>query len=295
MHGRHTRATLDNNRSRFGGSGSRAGLGRGHGRRVDTRTRLATLTAVCRGVAAVAVHATARALGPVAADGVSKSGAAAPIGSRDASGSNGSARGLTKNGLTRGGGGGRAGNSRGCGSLGGCSIRAAVLAAIGNETVTISRAAVAVRAAAPSVSAVGIARGTAEVLTAAAIIAGGDSGSCGRDRCGWSVGAARQASGSAVSLGGSTPTVLRTAPATVDCAVGVAEQVAVGRAALAVLGVLGLALLGNDLEMGRRDLRVIALDVGNTRVVVTAVLTSQAAAGSVDIAGRVDPVEVDVG
>lgn len=47
--------------------------------------------------------------------------------------------------------------------------------------------------------------------------------------------------------------------------------------------------------MRRRDLGVVALDVGDTLVVFTAVLSGQAAAGSVDLAGRVDPVEVDVG
>lgn len=67
------------------------------------------------------------------------------------------------------------------------------------------------------------------------------------------------------------------------------------RTALAVLGVLGLPLLGDNTEVRRRYLGVVTLDISDALVVVTTVLASQAAAGVVDIAGRVDPVEVDVG
>ena len=98
-----------------------------------------------------------------------------------------------------------------------------------------------------------------------------------------------------MALSGSTPSVLRAAGTAVDCAVGVAEQVAVGRATLTVLGVLGLPLLWDNAKVGRRDLGVVALDIGDTLAVVTAVLPGQAAAGGVDIAGRIDPIEVDIG
>jgi hypothetical protein len=68
-----------------------------------------------------------------------------------------------------------------------------------------------------------------------------------------------------------------------------------GRTTLTVLGVLGLPLLGDNAKVGRRDFGVVALDISDALVVITAVLSSQAAAGGIDIAGRVDPVEVDVG
>lgn len=67
------------------------------------------------------------------------------------------------------------------------------------------------------------------------------------------------------------------------------------RAALTILRVRSLALLRDDLEVGRRDLRMVALNVCNALVVPTAVLASQATVGGVDITSRVDPVEVDVG
>jgi hypothetical protein len=98
-----------------------------------------------------------------------------------------------------------------------------------------------------------------------------------------------------VSVGVTAPSVRRAARALVDCAVGVAEQVAVRRTTLAVLGVLGLSLLGNDLKMRGRDLGVVAPDIRDAGAVLTTVLASQAAVGGVDIAGRVDPAEVDVG
>ena len=68
-----------------------------------------------------------------------------------------------------------------------------------------------------------------------------------------------------------------------------------GRATLAILGVLVLSLLRDDAKVGSRDLGVITLDVRNTRALISAVLSSKTAVGVVDIAGRVDPAEVDVG
>lgn len=157
-----------------------------------------------------------------------------------------------------------------------------------------SRATVSVRATAPAICAVSIAGGTAEVLTTTTVVSGGNSCGLGSHRGSGRVVAARQASSSAVTLGGSTPTVLRAACAAVDCAVGIAEQVTVGRATLAVLRVLGLPLFWHNAEVGGRDLGVIALDIGDT-LAVLAVLPGQATVGRVDIAGRVDPVKVDVG
>jgi hypothetical protein len=249
------------------------------------------------GVSAISVHGAARSLGPRAADGVTKSGTAASIGGLNASGLDGSnidTGRLAEDGLASCGGGRRTGGGSGGGSsLGRSGVLAAILAAIGDEAVAVSRTAVSVGAAASTVRAVGIARGTAEVLTAPAVIPGGNGGGLGSYRLS-RVAAARQTSRSAMALGGSTPTVLRAAGTAVDCALGVAEQVAVGRTTLTVLGVLGLPLLWDDLEVGRRDLGVVALDVGDTVITVT-VLSGQAAAGGVDVASRVDPVEVDVG
>jgi hypothetical protein len=116
-----------------------------------------------------------------------------------------------------------------------------------------SRTAVAVRAAASAISTVGIAASTAKVLTATTIIASGNYGVLGSyrrsGRCSGRVAAAGQASSSAMALGRSTPSVLRAASALVDCAVGVAEQVAVVRSALPVLGVLALPLLWDNAKV----------------------------------------------
>lgn len=160
---------------------------------------------------------------------------------------------------------------------------------------TYSRTAISVRAAAAAVSALRVASGAAEVLTAATVVPVRDSSSLGGNGCGRSVVTAGQAASAAVSVGVTAPSVRRAARTLVDCAVRVAEQVAVGRTTLAVLGVLGLPLLGNDLEVRSRDLGVVAPDIGDARAVLTTVLASQAAVGCVDIAGRVDPAEVDVG
>jgi hypothetical protein len=116
-----------------------------------------------------------------------------------------------------------------------------------------SRTAVAVRAAASAISTVGIAASTAKVLTATTIIASGNYGVLGSyrrsGRCSGRVAAAGQASSSAMALGRSAPSVLGAASALVDCAVGVAEQVAVVRSALPVLGVLALPLLWDNAKV----------------------------------------------
>lgn len=98
-----------------------------------------------------------------------------------------------------------------------------------------------------------------------------------------------------MTLSRSTPSVLRAASTAVDCAVGVAKQVAVGGTTLAILGVLGLPLLWDNAAVGGGNLRVITLDVRNALAVAAAVLSSQTAVGVADIAGGVDPAEVDVG
>jgi hypothetical protein len=206
VHSRDTRAALDLNSSGPSGSGSWAGLGGGDGRRVDTRTRLATFTTVSSGVATVSVHRAARSLGPVTADGVCESGTAASIGSLNASRLNGrnlNARGLTKHRLARCSGRGRTGGSSGSGSgLCRSGVLAAILAAIGNKAVAVSRSTVSVRAAASTVRAVGIARGTTEVLTAPAVVPRRDCCGLGSDRLGFVV-AARKTSSSTVTLSGS--------------------------------------------------------------------------------------------
>ena len=205
VHSRDTRATLDLNGTRLGGSRGRASLGSGDSRRIDTRTRLATLTTVSSGVTAVSVHGAARSLSPGTADGVAESGTTASVGSLNASrcgwGRADAGR-LAKNGLTGGGGGGRTRNSGGGGSsLGGGGILAAVLAAISDKAVTVSGTAVSVRAAASAKSTVGVAGCTTEVLTTATVVTSRDSCSRGGDRCSRSVGATRQATGSAMALG----------------------------------------------------------------------------------------------
>ncbi len=160
---------------------------------------------------------------------------------------------------------------------------------------THSGATVSVGAAAAAVCAVGVAGGTTKVLTAATIVPR-------RDVCGFSgdglsraVVATRQAASSAVALGGSAPSVRRAAGAAVDCAVGIAKQVTMGRAALAILGVLVLPLLRDSAEVRGRDLGVVTLNIRDTLAAFAAVLSGQAAVGGVDIAGRVDPAKVDVG
>lgn len=159
-----------------------------------------------------------------------------------------------------------------------------------------SRATVAVGAAASAIGAISVASSAAKVLTAATIVARGNHGRLSSYRCSrrGCVAASGQASGSAVSIGVSTPSVRRAASALVDCAVGVAKQVAVGRTALSVLGVLVLPLLWDDAKVRRRDLGVVTLDVRNTLAVV-AVLSAQTAVGLSNIACRVDPVKVNVG
>jgi hypothetical protein len=141
VHSRDTRATLDHNGTRLGGSGSRAGLRGGDSRSVDTGTGLATLTAVSSGVTTVAVHGAARPLSPVTADGVTESGTAASVRGLLASrlsGSSDDGGRLAEDGLAGGSGGRRTRDSSGGSSgSGGGSILAAVLAAISNEAVTI--------------------------------------------------------------------------------------------------------------------------------------------------------------
>jgi hypothetical protein len=161
--------------------------------------------------------------------------------------------------------------------------------------LTYSRTAISVRAAAATVSALGIASSAAEVFTAATVVPVRDGGSLGGNGCGRGVVTARQAASAAMSVSVAAPSVRRAAGTLVDCAVRVTEQVAVGRTTLAVLGVLGLPLLGNDLEVRSRDLGVITLDIGDARAVLTTVLACQTAIGCVDVAGRVDPAKVDVG
>ena len=116
-----------------------------------------------------------------------------------------------------------------------------------------SRTAVAVRAAASAVSTVGVAASAAKVLTAATIIASGNRGVLGSyrssGRCGGRVAATGQASSSAMTLGRSTPSVLRAASALVDCAVGVAEQVAIAGSTLSILRVLALPLLRDNAKV----------------------------------------------
>ena len=299
VHGWDTGATLDDKGSRLSSSGSRAGLGCRDRGCVEARTRLAAFAAVGSAITAVSVHGAAGSLSPVTADSVSERSTAAAIGGLNASGyyrGNLNARWLTKNRLARGGGGRRTGSSSGSdGVFGGGSILATVLAAISNEAMTFSRTAVSVRTAASAVRAIGIACGTTEVLTTATVIPGRDCSSLCRYRCDRSVVAAGKTSGSAVNLAGSAPSVLRATGTTVDCAVGVAKQVAMSRTTLAILGVLCLPLLRDKLEVGGREFGMVALDVSDALVAVTAVLSSQAAVRRVDIASRVDPVEVDVG
>lgn len=159
---------------------------------------------------------------------------------------------------------------------------------------TYGRTTISVRTAAPAVRALSIAGGTAKVLTAATVVPGGNRCGLGGARLSGRVVATRQASGSAVTLSRSTPSVLRTTRPTVDCAVGVAEQVAVRRATLAVLRVLGLPLLWDDAKVRSGDLGVVALDISDTAAAV-AVLSGQTAVGLGGIAGGVNPAEVDIG
>jgi len=252
VHSRDTRATLDLDGTGLGSSRSRAGLRSGNGGRIDARTRLAALAAVGSCVTAVSVHRAARSLSPAAADHVIESGTAASIGGLLAS-CDRVVGGLSKDGFTTSGSRRRTGDSSSGGSSSGGGTLAAVLAAVGNEAVAISRTAVAVRAAASAVSTVGVAASAAKVLTAATIIASGNRGVLGSyrssGRCGGRVAATGQASSSAMTLGRSTPSVLRAASALVDCAVGVAEQVAVVGSALSILRVLALPLLWHNAKV----------------------------------------------
>lgn len=253
-----------------------------------TRSILAALAAVSSGVTTVSVHAAARALGPVTADCVAERGTTRPIDSGDTSrlGAD-DARGLTKNRLARAGDRRRAsvGGSRGRGLASCGSIFAAILTAIGNETVTIGGATIAVRRAASSVCTVGVASGSAEVASTSAIISGGGSTSlwlgsscrCNNRRLS-TVAASRLTSVAAVCWAAAAPAVLTAAGSLVDGRVGVAQKIAVGGSTLSVLGVLCvLPLLG---ETDRRtgpgsDLGVVsALGVGSAGIPLCAVLAS---------------------
>jgi hypothetical protein len=92
---------------------------------------------------------------------------------------------------------------------------------------------------------------------------------------------------------------LRTTCAGIDCAVRVAEQVAVLRATFSVLRVLGVLPLGGSKEQSRarRNLGVLATVIRNASVVLGTVLASQASLVVRITVGAVwvDPEEVDVG
>lgn len=142
VHSRDTGAALDLDSSRLDRCGSRAGLGSSNSGCVDTRTRLATFTAVSSRVSTISVHRATGSLSPGAADHVGKGSATASIGSLDASGGGGggivNVGRLSEDGLAGGGGRGRTGNvSSSSSGLGGGSILAAVLAAIGDGAVAI--------------------------------------------------------------------------------------------------------------------------------------------------------------
>lgn len=254
MHNRNTGATLEREATGLSGARSRAGSRSRNAGGVEARTVLATLTAVGSGVTTVAVHGAAAALGPVTADSVSELGSAAAIGSGDAGrlGGGGSG-GLTKNWLARSSRGRRTADNGSGVILWGIALDrsgtlATVLTSVGSEAVAISVTTVAVRRAASAVRTVSVTCGAAKVLSAAAIVPSlGSIGSSSLgglgSRC---VSTAREAAGSAVSGCVSTPSVLGAACAGVDCAVGVAKHVAVGRAALSVWRVLGSLPLGGD-------------------------------------------------
>jgi hypothetical protein len=238
------------------------------------------------GVTAVSVHAAARSLSPVTADSVAKLGTTASI-----DGGNTCwlgayhARGLTKNRLTGAGDRGRPGDGGGRSSrVGGSSIFAAILASVGDKTVTISRSTVSVRRAATAVSTVGVACCTPKVFAATAVAPRG--GRVGRSRSYWlctawlcTIVATREAAITAVGRSSSAPSVLAAARAGVSSALGVAKQVAVGRTAFAIERVLGSLPLFRETN-GRagpgNDLGVVALGVGGTGVAFCAVLACQA-------------------
>lgn len=86
----------------------------------------------------------------------------------------------------------------------------------------------------------------------------------------------------------------------VVCAVGVAEEVAVSGTALAVLGILDTLTLdgyGGFAPDGARDqLGLVAAVIGDAGVLLRTVLSGQTAADvGGEVAGGIDPAEVDVG
>jgi hypothetical protein len=272
VHSRHTGATLLRECAGLQGNGSRAG-GRGWlAGCLVARTILATLTAMSSGVTTVSVHATARALGPGTANGVAELGTTASIDGWDSSGLRvHDARGLTKNWLAGACGRGRTSDSRCGGSRGGdgSSVLATVLASIRDKTVAIRGSAVTVRRAAASIGALCITDGAAEVLTATTVVPGGN-GSWFRFGLGLNFfAAAGLAAISTMGWGVSAPSIGAAAGSGVSSAVGVAEQVSVGRATFAVEGVLGILSLFRETNGGSRpgdDLGVIALGVGGTTI-----------------------------
>jgi hypothetical protein len=135
--------------------------------------------------------------------------------------------------------------------------------------VTIGGSAITVRRAAASVGALCITDGAAEVLTATTVVPG-RNGSWFRVRLGLRVfAAAGLAAISTVGWGVSAPSVGAAAGSSVSGAVGVTEQVSVGRATFAVEGVLGILSLFRETDGGSGpgdDLGVIALGVGGTTI-----------------------------
>jgi hypothetical protein len=249
VHSRDTGSALESNGSRLGSSRCRAGTRGGDSRSLVARTALAALTTVRSGVTTVAVHAAAAALGPVTANRVAELGTTASVRGGDTIGVAGGGW-LSEDRLARCASGGRTGvgDGRGSGS-GSIAVLAAVLAAVGLETVTVSGTAVSVLGAAATVSALGIASCAVKVLSTAAIIPDARLGRSGVSRSGDGVFvAARLAALAAVGWGVSTPAVLRAAGAGVDCALGVAEQVAVLGTAFAILRVLCVLTLDRSIE-----------------------------------------------
>jgi hypothetical protein len=222
------------------------------------------------GVTTVSVHATASTLSPVTTNSVTKCGTTASIDSRDSGWLRAyDARGLTKNWLTCAGGGrrtsvcGRGGWSGGDRS----SVLAAILASIRNETVTIGGSTVTIGRAATSISTLCITAGATEVLAASTIVPSWDDNWFRISDGLYFFTAARLAAVSAMGWGVSTPSVRAAAGSGVSGAVGIAEQVAVGRTTFAVEGVLGILPLLWETNGGSRpgdDLGVIALGVGST-------------------------------
>jgi hypothetical protein len=231
-------------------------------------------------------------LGPVAANGVSEVGSAAAIGGDETTGDCGCAvgccGGLTEHRFARSSSRGRAADGRGGVSSfrsGRSSVLASILAAVSYQAVAISAAAVAgvqvsfglqhfgldvlpVRRAATSVRTVGVTGCSSKVLSASTVVPrrGSDWGrrcnDSGRRRRSI-VATSRLTALGAVGWRIATPPVLGTACAGVGCAFGVAKQVAVGRAALAVSGVLRRLSPGwNHTTLGSRDkLGKVALEI----------------------------------